>query len=98
MVTQPRCTLRFPFPKREKRALTIAILEVYATMTIHAVVFWIMTPCMSVGGYKRFGKTDSIAYPEDGGSMFLRNVGTHIKLQCHKPEYRSMHMFISKKN
>jgi hypothetical protein len=41
------------------------------------LVLWVITPCGLVGRYQRFGAT----YREDGGSIFLWNVG--IYLQVH---------------
>jgi hypothetical protein len=76
-------------------------------MKMHIVGFWVMTPCILVGRYQRFGKIyflhfqevtstrteaevcshspyflhfegRSDCYSEEVGSLFLRNVGTHL--------------------
>jgi hypothetical protein len=56
------------------------------------LVFWVVTPCGLTGRYQRFEGTycldiQPLAHTaffrvEDGGSIFLRNVG--IYLQVHK--------------
>jgi hypothetical protein len=48
--------------------------------------FWMVTPCKRVGRYQRFRETTvcifrvSIVSPEDGDSMFLRNVGIYLRV------------------
>jgi hypothetical protein len=56
--------------------------EVLATMKILMMIFWIVTPCGLVGRYQRVRETYYLYFsPEDGYSMFRRNVG--IDLQVH---------------
>jgi hypothetical protein len=48
-------------------------------MLIHVVVFWDITPCSLMGEHKCFGGTYCLQfYPEDGGGISLRNVGTSL--------------------
>jgi hypothetical protein len=47
-------------------------------LMMSVLVFWVVKPCGLVGRYQRFEGTFS---PEDGDSIFLRNVG--IYLQVH---------------
>jgi hypothetical protein len=54
--------------------------EVLTAIKMPMLVFWVVTPCGLLGGY-----------PEDGGSMFLRNVGiylqVHTALQFRRPTW-----------
>jgi hypothetical protein len=45
-------------------------------------VFWVVTPCGLVGLYFQVG----IFSPEDGGSMFLRNVYLQVHTAFYNPE------------
>jgi hypothetical protein len=57
--------------------------EVLTAVKMQIFVFLVETPCGFVGRYQRFGGTYYIYLnPEDGGSMFLWNVG--IYLQVHR--------------
>jgi hypothetical protein len=51
--------------------------EVLTVTKTSMVVSWVVTPCGILGTYKRFGETYC---PEDGGSIFLRNVGIYIQV------------------
>jgi hypothetical protein len=42
---------------------------------IQVAVFWIVTPCSDVVGYRRFGEPCCLHHPEDEDGMVLRNVG-----------------------
>jgi hypothetical protein len=53
--------------------------EVFTAVKMKMVVFRIVTPCGLAGVYERFRITYCFS-PEDGGSMFLRNVGTHLQV------------------
>jgi hypothetical protein len=49
------------------------------------LVLWVVTPCGLVGGYKLFGGTYYLhSSPEDGGSMFLRNVGICLQVTTQR--------------
>jgi hypothetical protein len=51
--------------------------EVYTPVTIWIVVYWIMTSCSPVGGYRRLGGI----YLRAGNGTFFRNVGNHNRSQ-----------------
>jgi hypothetical protein len=52
--------------------------EDFMALKIHIVVSCVMTSCCVVGGYHVWGEhIASIFYPEDVGSMILRNTGIH---------------------
>jgi hypothetical protein len=58
-------TLKSP-PNHKK----VKLLSVSEHKNLEMVVFWFVTPCRLWGEY----------CPEDGGSMLLRNVGTHLQV------------------
>jgi hypothetical protein len=44
------------------------------------LIFWVLTPCRLADRYQSLGKkAASILSPEDGGRLFLRNVGTYLQ-------------------
>jgi hypothetical protein len=48
-------------------------------MQRYVEVFWDMTPCILVGGYRHVGEHAScIFYHEDEGGNLVRNVGTSV--------------------
>jgi hypothetical protein len=61
--------------------------EVLTAVIIKSINFWDITPCSPLSVNRRFGGTyrqlsrwflvQLIFYPEDGGDMFIRNVGWH---------------------
>jgi hypothetical protein len=59
--------------------------EVLKAVKISILVFWVVTPYGLAGRYQRFGRTSST---DDGGNMFLRNVG--ICLQVHMAQKAQM--------
>jgi hypothetical protein len=54
-------------------------LEVFTSVKVYIVLLWFMIPYSLVGGYQCFGETVAVLMvDEDGGSMFLRNLCTHL--------------------
>jgi hypothetical protein len=59
--------------------------KVLTVVNIETVVFWDVMPCTLVERYKCLrnlippaSRYKKCSYPEDGGSRFLQNVGTHL--------------------
>jgi hypothetical protein len=67
--------------KLKGRSPSCVLCRPVVMIYVSVLVFWVVTPCGLVGRYQRFGGTYSVLCPEDGGSMFFRNVG--ISLQVH---------------
>jgi hypothetical protein len=53
--------------------------ELLSAVKMLMLVFWVVTPCGLVRRYHRFGGTYTSG-PEDGGRMFLRNIGVYLKV------------------
>jgi hypothetical protein len=52
--------------------------EVFTAVVVKSAIFWDVTPFSPLSVNRRFGGKSCSAYffdPEDGGDMFLRNVG-----------------------
>jgi hypothetical protein len=53
-----------------------------------SAVFWVVTPCGLVGGYRRFGGVYRLLSTEDGGdSSSEKSVTTSIKILAPSPEF-----------
>jgi len=76
-----------------------ARLEIFTATKIQGAVFWILTPCNDVVGYRRFGgpycpylhskdaPSLNSLLPKDAGIMTLRNIGIlPITTRCQNPE------------
>jgi hypothetical protein len=50
--------------------------EVLTEVKLPMLVFWVVTPCGKVDRYQHFGGFN----PEDGGSVFLRNVDIYLQV------------------
>jgi hypothetical protein len=64
--------------------------EVLTAVKMAMLVFWVVTSCGLGNRYQRFGETYCLHFsPEDGDSMFLRNVVIylhfHTALQTRRP-------------
>jgi hypothetical protein len=54
---------------------------VYKVFALEIAIFWVMTHCSLVGGLEHFEGMCGLNLhfsPEDGGSMFLQNIGNYI--------------------
>jgi hypothetical protein len=49
--------------------------KVHTAMKMSMLVLWVVTPCELVGRYQCLAGTYCLFSPEDGGSIFLRNIG-----------------------
>jgi hypothetical protein len=55
--------------------------EVLTAVVMKSIIFWDITPCSPLSVNRRFGGTYRLhlqgrkSKPEDGGDMFLRNIG-----------------------
>jgi hypothetical protein len=58
--------------------------EVFTAVVMKSIIFWDMMPCNLLRCNRRFGGT-FFSDPEDGGDMFLRNVG------CISTDYTASH-------
>jgi len=57
----------------KKRGRANEILRLFMAAKIQVEVFWVVTPCSVVVGYRRFGD-----HPEDGGSrLTLYDITAH---------------------
>jgi hypothetical protein len=75
-------TKHYKYKESVKESVGLLIYEILRVLTAvsMSILFCVVTPCELVGGYQSFGGTYSPTFsPEDGGSMFLRNVGLYIK-------------------
>jgi hypothetical protein len=70
--------------------------RVFKAVKIHILVFLIMTPFSLVGGYKCFRGIHYL-HSENGGSMFLRNVGTHLPHCSQKTQYERIRVLLERK-
>jgi hypothetical protein len=58
--------------------------QILMAVEVLLAVFWVVTSCSFVGGYRRFGETYRFqcvfnVYPEYDGDTFLRNVGSDLQ-------------------
>jgi hypothetical protein len=51
------------------------------------VICWVVTPCNHVSDGRRFRGTHYSMYPEDRGSMLIRQIIVHLE-DCIVPQYR----------
>jgi hypothetical protein len=71
--------------------VTVSHLRFDALMVVKmsVVVFWVVSPCSLVGGYRRFEGT---LWPPSsglnaGGNAFFRNIGNHLQeYMAHYPQ------------
>jgi hypothetical protein len=55
-------------------------VKIYMAVRFWTVVFWVTTPCGTVGGYQPTLKMAAThSYPDDGGNTFLRTVSNHLR-------------------
>jgi hypothetical protein len=70
-----------PFTNKLFRKVRVEVLTV---VEMSMLFFWVMTPCGLADSYQRFGETQAYSLhlhsPEDGDSMFLRNVGNCLQV------------------
>jgi hypothetical protein len=56
--------------------------------------------CSLVGSYQHFGGMNQLHlhfYPEDGGDMFLQNVGNYLQNYMVRTQQTKIHIFIAMK-
>jgi hypothetical protein len=73
--------------------------EVFTAVTIMMMLFWVLAPCGLVGRRQLFGETYCLHLqdfsPEDGDSMFIRNVGIYFSTILERKVPKPFKMFSS---